>query len=187
MLDTTLINVSIPVVSTKNSKALVLSGCRVVLSENIPYSELDELNYYSLNCNDYGHGGANIELNFENKFQNPYFKFFAQCIAIRTDREILCKINLNSMSNVSNISNYSKITKDGKLALGIYYYFRSQKEQEQLIKCHSFSIEGFIALKKKTNVYGFMCQIEQTNDGWQMIEGNTYQIYKHANITGLYH
>ena len=66
-------------------------------------------------------------------------------------------------------------------------YFRSQKEQEQLIKCHSFSIEGFIALKKKTNVYGFMCQIEQTNDGWQMIEGNTYQIYKHANITGLYH
>lgn len=77
MLDTTLINVSIPVVSTQNGKALVLSGCRVVLSEDIPYSELDE-----------------------------------------------------------------------------------------------------------TNVYGFLCQIKQTNDGWQMIEGNTYQIYKHAILQG---
>lgn len=187
MLDTTLFNVNLPDVPTSEGKALVLSGCRVVLAKDIPYSELDELNYYSLNCNDYGYGRTEIELSFENKFSDPYFKFYIQCVAIRTDNAILCKTNRNLMHKALMPNNYTKITKNGKVALAIGYYFKSPKERELLINCQSFCIEGFVALKRKTNVYGFMCRIEQTDNGWKMSEGNTYQTYKHVNIRGLYH
>lgn len=187
MFDTTLFNVSIPNISANEGSALVLSGCRVNLSEDIPYSEFDELSYYSLNCNDFGCGGADIELSFDNNFKNPYFKFYIQCVAIRTDSGVLCKINRSSIHKDSALDNFSKITKDGKMALGLGYYFKTQKEYEMLTHCKSFCIEGFIAIKKKTNVYGFVCRLKKTDDGWQMIEGNTYRIYKRVNIRNLYH
>jgi len=185
LFDTTLFNVSIPDVSTNKGKALVLSGCRVVLSEEgVPYSEFDELNYYSLNCNDFGCGRTDIELSFENIFQNPYFKFYVKCVAIRTESEVLCKINRNPALEYDS---YTKVTKEGKFAWGLRYYFRTKKEHQLIINCKSFCVEGFVAIKKETNVYGFMCQIRKTDNGWQMSEGNTYRIYKHANIKNLYH
>lgn len=187
MLDTTLFNVSIPDVFASEGKSLVLSGCRVILSEEIPYSEFEELNCYSLNCNDYGYGRADIELSFENKFHNPYFKFYIQCVAIRTDSEVLCKVNRNPTPKPLLLDNHTKVTKDGKMALRLGYYFKTEKERALLTSCKSFCIEGFVALKKKTNVYGFMCQVEKTDGGWQMKEGNTYRIYKYANIRSLYH
>jgi hypothetical protein len=189
LLNTTLFNVNISVEPSNkpNDNALVLSGCRVTLLEETAYSEFDELNYYSLNSNDYGVDGINIELSFENIFNNPYFKFWARCITIRTDKQVLCKINYNSMVNTAMDHNFSKVTKEGKIAIGLGYYFRSQEEQNQILNCKSFCVEGFIALKEKKNVYGFMCRIDKVNDCWQMSEGNTYKIYKHVNISKLYH
>jgi len=186
LLDTTLFNVSLPSAPTNAGKALILSGCRVVLDKNIPYSEFDELNYYSFNCNDYGYGRTDVELSFENIFKNPYSRFFVRCLAIRTNNAILCKIDQNIVPKISMIENYTKITKDGKVAIGIGYYFRSQHERDLLVNCSSFCVEGFFALGKKTKVYGFMCRIDQTDGGWCMSEGNTYQTYKHTNIKSLH-
>lgn len=187
MFDTTLFNVNIPVKLTGDgrSKALVLSGCRVVVSENIPYSEFDELNYYALNCNDYGHGRVDIELSFENSKIDPYFEFFIQCVTIRTDKSVLCKVNQNRVANP--YGNFTKVTKEGKIALGLEFFFRTQSEYELLMNCESFCVEGFVAFKKKTNIYGFMCRTEKTDSGWRMTEGNTYQINKRVNIEKLYH
>jgi len=187
MLDTTLFNLSLPDNSSKESDALILSGCRVVLGGASPYSELDELNYYPLNCNDYECGRTDIEFSFDNSFKASYSKFFIQCVSIRTDDKLLCKINKNPLPKFLLNNNYTKITKSGKIAFGLSYYFKSKEEKEQLLNCKLFCVEGFVALNKKTNVYGFMCLIKKKNNGWELVEGNTYKIYKDTNINNLYH
>lgn len=173
--------------SSPVNKSLVLCGCRVKLFEDQAYSELDELNYYALNSNDFGFGRVDVEISCENNLANPYTKFYISCVAIRADNKILCKINRNGTPNILALPNYTKITKDGKMAFGISYYFQSDNERDLLLKCNSFCFEGFIALKKKTDVFGFMCRVEQANNGWIMDEGNTYRIYKKANIDYLCH
>lgn len=80
--------------------------------------------------------------------------------------------------------NFTKVTKEGKIALGLEYYFTTQREYNLLLNCESFCVEGFVAFKKKTNVY--VCT-EKTDCGWKMTEGNTYQINKRVNIENLYH
>lgn len=187
LFDTTLFNVNLPTITTSESKSLILSGCRVVLPEMIVYSELDELNYYTLNNNDYGYGRTDIELNFENGFKNPYFKYYVQCVTIRADKKIICKINNNRLIQCFKYDYYTKITKEGKLALGISYYFKSEDERSLLMNCNSFCIEGFVALKRKTNVYGFMCRVDRVQDKWVISEGNTYRIYGRTNIKNLVH
>lgn len=183
----TLFNVSFPNENTNKSKALILSGCRVDLIQKVPYSEFDELNFYFLNNNDFGFGITNIELSFENNFIDPYFIFYIQCVTIRSDNGVLCKINKNAIPKRLKLGNYTKITKEGKIALGLKYYFRTQEEVEALINCNAFCIEGFLALKQKTNVYGFMVQIVKYDDEWVMEAGNTYRIHKHSSIEHLYH
>lgn len=187
MLDTTLFNVNLPTIEVNENKSLILTGCRVVLPEDIVYSELDELNYYCLNCNDYGYGRTDIELSFENIFRDPYFDYWIQCVSIRADNKIICKINNNRYYEKLKYSHYTKITKEGKLALGMGYYFRDDLERSLLMNCSSFCIEGFIALSRKTNVYGFMCRVENINNCWEISEGNTYRTYKNTNIKWLVH
>lgn len=186
MLDTTLFSVSFPSIATPN-RSLILSGCRVVLPEEQAYSELDELNYYSLNNNDYGYGRVDIEICCENNFQNPYNKFYVSCVAIRADYEILCKINHCSTPRLLVESNHTKITKEGKMAFGVSYHFRSTIERTLLLDCHSFCIEGYVAFKKKNNGYGFMCRVEQSNGQWFMVDGNTNRTFKKRNIESLSH
>ena len=187
MLDTTLFNVSLPEVSVGSKKTLVLSGCRVKLTQEQPYSEFEELNSYSINCNDYGCGKAEIELLFDNSFSDPYFAFYMQCISIRTDKGILCKINKNPTPDIIFGDRYSKVTKEGKVAFGLGYYFRSKEEVATLSNSEAFCIEGFVAIGKKTNVYGFMCQMKKECGEWHLTDGNTYRIYKRAHIRGLSH
>ncbi|MBE5968451.1 MAG: hypothetical protein E7255_16105 [Lachnospiraceae bacterium] len=127
--------------SNSENESLILSGCRVVLPEKIEYSELDELSYYTLNCNDYDYGRMDIELNFENGFKDPYFKYYVQCVTIRADKKAICKINRNRSREVLKLNNFTKITKEGKLALGISYYFKSLAERSLLLQCNSFCIE----------------------------------------------
>lgn len=186
MLDTTLFSVSFPANIT-SSKSLILSGCRVILPEEKAYSEFDELNYYDLNANDYECGRVDIEISCENNFSNPYTRFYISCVAIRADYKILCKVNQNVTLKSFGLHNYTKVTKEGKMAFGISYYFKSMEERNLLLGCHAFCIEGFVALKKKTNGYGFMCRVEQSNGKWIIEEGNTYQIYHNKNIEYLCH
>lgn len=187
MLDATLFNVSLPEVSVGSKKTLVLSGCRVKLTQDQPYSEFEELTFYSMNNNDYGCGKAEIELFFDNRFSNPYFKFYMQCITIRTNSKLLIKSNINTMSNVVLEHRYSKVTKDGKVSFGLGYFFRTEKERQMLRNSESFCVEGFIAIGRKRNVYGFVCQMRKRNGEWILTDGNTYKIYKRTNIQTLAH
>lgn len=190
MLDTsvTLINVNYNRTQPfKQTSGLILSGCRVTLSGNTTYSEIDELNFYDLNCNDYGFGRVDIELTFENIFSDPYFKFYISCVSIRSDGKTICKINRNHISKIFLNDNYTKLTKDSKLALGLSYYFKSQEEQNLLVCCNSFCVEGFVAFKKKKNNYGFVVRVEKKDNIWTLVDGNTYRIYKNININSLCH
>lgn len=186
MLDTTLFSVSIPSRPVPN-QALIISGCSVILPEQQEYSELDELNYYDLNNNDYGFGRADIQIFCENNGSIPYQRFFVSCVSIRADNQTLCKINRNIAGHKFSLQSYTKATKEGKMAFGISYFFHSMDERILLLKCKSFSIEGFIALQKKSNVYGFMCRVDQSDGQWIMKEGNTYRHYRNKSINSFFH
>ena len=92
MLDITLFNLSTPSIQTTKTKSLVMSGCRASISDEVLYSELEELNFCTLNDNS-GFGRLDIELIFENTFTNPYFRFWGQCLSIRTDNGLTLKVN----------------------------------------------------------------------------------------------
>lgn len=178
----TLFDVNISNDTYNGNNALVLSGCKLSLLENIKYSELDENNYLYLNNNDYGCGGINVELNFDNNYKNPYFEFYINCITIRVDNKIFVKKNV-----YTSHKSYTKINKNGKLSIGVGYFFTSEEEYEIIKECSSFVIEGFIAFNKKNNVYGFMCEVKKERNLWNLSEGNTYKIYKKAKINNLLH
>lgn len=182
-----LINVNLPIVDYEIKSAPVLSGCQVRLSDEVkPYSELDESNYYFLNNNDYGFGFTMIDMCFNN-LKISYSEFFVQCVAIRADNQIICKIDKNFSVERFRERYYCKVNQFGKHCLGIGYFFRTSEEKEILLNCKSFCIEGAIALNSKYNVYGFMCMVEKVQKGWKLCEGNTYTLGKHININNLYH
>lgn len=186
MLDLTLFKVGLP--SKENniqSTALILSGCRTIVTDETSYSEQDEQNYCLLNdVNDFGK--LDIELSFENTMKNPYLKFYIRCVTIRTNNEKICAID-KSMPEQFKFDNYTKVTKDGKMAVGITYFFRSAEEREKLLNCNSFCVEGFISLKNKTTVYGFVCRVVHQADGWELVDGNTFRTSLHTNIESYIH
>lgn len=178
----TLFNVNISNNINVKKNALVLSGCKLIMTENIKYSELDENNFFCLNSNDYGHGGMNIEICFDNIFEEPYFQFFLNCVSIRINNKNFFKSNMLLM-NKQKV--YTKINKNGKLSITIRYHFKSTEESKIIKDCDSILIDGFIALNKKNNVYGFMCNVEESERIWTLSEGNTYKIFKKATIDSL--
>lgn len=169
--------------SASINKALVLSGCNSILfPEKIVYSELDDLNFSFLNSNDYGFGYINIEFCFENNLKEPYVDFYSACFSIRTDNEIVIKINGNPKAK-----SFSKINKDNKLVLGISYYFISEIEREKILNCSIFCIEGFVSLNTKNNIYGIMCRMIKKDGDWSIKDANTYKVYKKIRINNLCH
>lgn len=175
------VNISNDINNTNN--ALILSGCKLLMLDDIKYSELNENNYFYLNNNDYGYSCMNIDINFDNNYNNPYFNFYVNCITIKIDN----KIYLKKTNNDCNQEVYTKINKNGKLSIGIGYFFKSLEEIKTVEGCNSFMIEGFIALNKKNNVYGFMCEILNDKNTWKLLEGNTYKLYKKIKIDLLNH
>lgn len=134
------------------NESLVLTGCNAILYDNkYVYSELDELNFSSLNCNDYGCWRLDVEFCFQNTFNNSYFEFHAGCFSIRTNNGLTIKVHGNP-----NEKFYSKINKENKLVIGIRYYFRTEEEKTNIVNCNLFCIEGFIALNKKI-IYMELC------------------------------
>ncbi len=184
MIDNTfkLFEIHLPETSAKN-KALVLNGSSAFLyaSKNV-YSELDELNFSDINKNDYGFGFMDIEFFFDNNFFNPYFNFYAGCFSIRTNNG--AKIKLNGYAGMKY---YSKINKNNKVVVGIRYYFKNKEDIKHFESCKLFCIEGFIAIKKKRNVYGIMCRLIKDEEQWSVVDCNTYRTYKYKKITSLRH
>lgn len=178
----TLFNLNLSNDNKNKNNVLILSGCKLLMSDDIKYSELNENNYLYLNNNDYGYGYMNIDINFDNNYNNPYFNFYVNCITIRIDNKIYLKSNNNCNQEV-----YTKINKNGKLSIGIGYFFKSLEENKAVEGCNSFMIEGFIALNKKNNVYGFMCEVINNKNTWELLEGNTYKLYKKNKIDVLNH
>lgn len=183
------VSVTLPPRQPQHTDNLILSGLKIDLIDDRLYSEMQELNTFAVNSNDYGYGKMNIELCFE-PITESYCEFWANCISIRTDTlPSTIKINANHLcsSNSINNSSYTKISSEGKLALGIMYYFGSNEEREKIENSNSFLIEGFIALGKRNNVYGFMCAAEQNQDIWHFAEGMTNRPYNKVSIESLIH
>ncbi len=177
-----LFNVNVSNNINQKNDALVLSGCKVKFLKDVNYSELDENNYIYINNNDYNCDAINIELNFDYNYKKTYFEFYINCIAIRIDNKAIFKDNIYNKYKV-----YTKINKNGKLSIGIGYFLKSLDEHKEIKECKSFLIEGLIALDKKKNVYGFMCEVIKEKDSWNLSEGNTYIIHKKTKINNFYH
>ncbi len=164
---------------------LVLSNCKVLFDDKTLFSEIDELNSCLLNSNN-SCGHMLLELTFET-IKNPYSIFYLGCLSLRTDNGVVIKINKPSSLKEFISPNYTKVNKNGKMVIGVEYYFRTEKERNQFLTCHSLCLDGFFALKRKRNTYGFMCRMDKNGFNWSFAEGNTYRIYKHTNIQHLWH
>lgn len=164
---------------------LVLSDCKILTETKCPYSEIDELNFCLFNSNN-DCGCLLIELVFE-PIDKPYSKFYMGCLSLRTDNELVIKLNQPSSIKELVTKNYTKVNKLGQLVIGFEYFFRSEKEREIFYKSESICFEGYLSLRKKNKSYGFVCKAIQKDSCWQLTEGNTYRIYKRTNIRHLCH
>lgn len=169
---------------------LVLHSCKAILFDST-YSEFDELSFASINHNDYGFGYIEYEFSFIENFKMPYMKFFISCFSFRMNtlgysiKENCPRPNRKLKFLYPN--NYTKINKDGNLAFGIRYYFKSLEERHAFLNCQEICIEGFVSLGKKRNTYNLMCRLSQNEDKWQIIDAYTYRRDGKKNIYFYYH
>lgn len=184
------VSVTLPPRQPLHSDNLILSGLNISLIDDHLYSEIQELNLFAINCNDYGFGKMDIELCCE-PISESYCEMWANCISIRTDTlPYPIKIDANNLckANSINMSCYTKVTSEGKMSIGISYHFRTLEERNNIRNSNFFLIEGFFALSKRNNIYGFMCAAEKTdNDIWIFSEGSTMKPYKKVFIQNLWH
>lgn len=79
----------------------------------------------------------------------------------------------------------SKINENGELVIGFRYFFGDIKDIRKIQSCNSILIESFIALEKKKNVYGIMCQLKRENENWCIDMAYTYKPKYAKNIACL--
>lgn len=162
-------------------KALLLRACNIyICNDNRIYSELEEQTFDALNDNE-GYGVLDIEFIFANNVvKKEYPKFYTKCFVLRTDTGVRIK-----PMKCTNIPSASKINQNGELVVGISYYFRSEKEIEQILVCNSLLVEGFIALGSPRNVFGVMCQLKKGKKKWKITSAYTYKPKYARNIKYL--
>lgn len=147
-----------------------------VLVDNIkktPYSELQELNRCLINSNN-GFGDVVVEVGFVNKFKNPYFKFWGNCVSIRADDSVICKIDGIFDDGIS------KVDKNGNVVIGVEYFFRDEDIRQKVLSCRSFCLEMFLALEKKNNVFALRCEFEK-DSVWETTVADTYKYKAHIH------
>lgn len=181
-----LFNVNVSSELKSSGKCLILSGCRVDLSDESAFSEIDMQSFYLLDRNDYGFGRMFLELAFDGDVF-PYARFYMKCMTLRVNGFPFFKIDQGPSFARLVEKNYTKINKDGKMVLGVEYYFKSAEERAKLLNCDSFCFEGFLALKHKFNVYSFVCKVCKADEGWSLQEGNTFKTTKYESIDGFWH
>lgn len=162
--------------SIKND-AIVISGLKVTLYDEKQYSEIDENNFFYINQNDYNGEKMKIEISINNTIDNPYCNFYMNCLSISIDNK---KTKFNQL-NIDQ-DTITKINKEGKIVMGLGYFFKNKKEYFDTLDCNSIQIEGLFALGKKDNVYGFMYKIRKQNEKWDKFEANTYKLSKNKSI-----
>ncbi len=174
---------SAPAIMPKESHALILRSCNIyAFSAGRIFSELDELTFDSLNCNDYNCGTLELELIISNgSLKEAYPDFYTKCVVIRTNTNFRIK-----PMKTRNQPHYSKVNQDGDLVIGIRYYFKCESEIQQIKNCTSLLIEGFIALESPKNVFGIMCQLEKENNSWNISSSYTYKPKYAKNIKDLF-
>ena len=172
------------------NERLVMNSCKAILSD-ATYSEFDELSFANINHNDYGFGYIEFEFSFIEKFQNPYMKFYISCFSFRMNTlGYSIKMNCprpNRKFKFLMPDTYTKVNKNGNLAFGIRYYFKSLEERDAFLSCHELCIEGFVALGKKRNTYNLMCRLSQENEKWDIIDAYTYRRDGKVHIYTYYH
>lgn len=175
------IETSLPEKTKNVSKALLLRACNVYIFDNGRiYSEFEEQTFDMLNDN-YGCGALDIEFILENDIvRESYPHFYTKCFVMRTDTDAIIK-----PVKFRNESNSSKINQYGELVIGIRYFFRDKSEIEKIISCKSLLVEGFIALGKVSNVFGVMCQLAKSENGWEIVSAYTYKPKYAKNIKNL--
>lgn len=166
----------------KKIDELVISSCAIhYFSDNRLWSSFDELSYNCLNRNDYGLGVLDFEIGFTGYKGIAYPKVYTKCFRLLTDKKTLIK-----PMKYTNEASLSKINQKGELVIGTRYYFRTEEEVKKLLKCKQILFESFFALEKKTNTYGFACQMHRDdNNAWKCEYANTYRMRKKDNIASL--
>lgn len=162
-------------------RALQFRNCKVIIfGDSRIYSEFEEYAFDTLNSN-YGLGTLEIELAFENNVTGKdYPEFFTKCFVLRTDTKYYIK-----PVKYRTDACCSKINEKGELVIGFRYFFKSEEDIEKIMNCNSILIESFIALEKKKNVYGIMCQLKKANEEWQVEMAYTYKPKYAKNIANL--
>lgn len=162
---------------------LVLRECKAKLfNGDTPYSELDEITFSLLNYNDYGFGRMDIEFCFDMAETYVCQPFYADCFAIRTNNGIRCKLNGHPKMKCA-----SKINSNNQIVIGVTYYFRDQEERKKILSASKVAIEGNIAFRKKTCVYGIVCFLVQDERKWRMEEASTLLRIGRKNIAAYIH
>lgn len=162
--------------------ALVITSCSIhmVPNDDRMYSDLEDLTYNALNGAKTDLGFIDIEVGFAGYTGKPYPMVYTKCFALRTDNYQLIK----PMKMVNDPSE-SKINRRGETVIGVRYYFRTEKEIENLLQCNRILFEFFFSLEKPTNTYGAMCQLQKQGSEWRAEYANTYRPHYAKNIENL--
>lgn len=179
------INLQFPFAASMPSKGdvdrLVVSSCAIHLfSDDRIWSGFDEETYNALNRNDWGLGVLDLEIGFSGYTGTAYPKVYTKCFVLRTDNNWRIK-----PMKFSNETSESKVNQRGETIIGIRYYFREDREIEQLLSCERLMFECFFALDNPKKVYGLMCQLRKSESGWEAECANTYRPSHAKNIKGL--
>ena len=167
---------------THSQNSIILSGCFLTTDETKPYSELEEISYCLLNANNYGLGRLDMEFRFDGAQKYNYKEFKINCVAIRDSEHIIYK-----QPPMKAPKGYTKITKDGKCAVGIMYYFQRKEHIDKLLNGNDFIIEFALSLGCSRNTYQVLCRFVKENNEWSLKEGNTYRLHKIKHIDNFIH
>lgn len=180
------LNFELPSRPIQSAELLILNGIKISNTDDI-YSEIEEQNCFALNSNDYGFGRIDFELLFE-PIKTSYSSFWVGCMSIRTEN-ITIKVNpsLGSYTKKAASQCLTKVSFENKMVMTISYFFTCAEQKAQFLDAKSFLVEGFLALKKRTNVYGFLCKVENRNNEWSFTEGYTNRPSDRTSIDRMVH
>lgn len=182
------INLPVNLKKELSDSILQISGCSISLESDFPMFELENQRYYLLNSNN-NENRIDIEFRFENSPKFTYKKYLIRTIAIRNENGILIKINKGIEQ--SDFKYYSKVTKEGKTAIGMSYYFNSDEEKNSFLNSKKISIEYCVAFR---NLFGYLfgvydvcCVLSKNDNEWLLEKSNTYRTHKLSCIKSLVH
>lgn len=180
------LSLELPSRPMRSAEILILNGIKISNTDDI-YSEIEEQNCFALNSNDYGFGRIDFELMFE-PIKISYSSFWAGCVSIRTEN-LKIKVNppLESYIKRTTTQCLTKVSYENKMVVTLSYFFTNAEEKAKFLCAKSFLVEGFLALENQSNVYGFLCKVENHNNEWYFTEGYTNLPVEKTSIDRMVH